>query len=77
MGALATWWSRCSASSDFRVTPAGIAKQHEEENVGIWRQLCDPLQHLIKGKVVVVGELDPVSERLGRLLEGLSPGTFE
>ena len=50
-----------------------IAQQHEKKNEGIWRQCGGPLQHLVKRKVVVVGELDPVRERPGLLLDGLPP----
>ena len=55
----------------------GIAQQQEKKNVGIWRQRRDPLLHLVKGEIAVVGELNPACEWLGCLLEGLLPKMFE
>ena len=45
----------------------------EEKDVGIWRQGGDPLLHLVEGKIVVVGELDPAGEGLGCLLKRFLP----
>ena len=56
---------------------SGITQQQEKENIGIWRQLGDPLQHLVKGEIAVVGEVNPVCEWLGCLLEDLLPKMFE
>ena len=55
----------------------GIAQQQEKKNVGIWRQLRDPLLHLVEGQVAVVGELNPACEWLDCLLEGLLPKMLE
>ena len=62
IGALATALRLRSASSVLEGHPCGIADEHEIKDVGIWWQAGDALLHLVKGKIVVVAEVDPPCE---------------
>src|SRR5688572_8393092 len=55
----------------------GVTQQHEIENEGIRWQTGHALLHLLKGKIIVVSELDSTRERFGCLLESLLPGALE